>query len=102
VSLKTLKNRLEQDKDKHQAEIVAIQESYKDKLKQQTSEYEEEINALKSKLSQLEAELDQVKVEKENYKLMSSSTVTTSNKSDDGWCLNGDIKYSKKLKFNKN
>jgi phage shock protein A len=84
-----LKNRLEQDKDKHQHEIVAIQENYKQKLTL-TNAYEEEIDLLKKKIQQLEADLEKFKSEKkEEETTTSSAAIPSSSKSDDGWCLNG-------------
>lgn len=78
----SLKARLQTDKDKHQEEIIGIQESYKEKLNSQLNDNQMEMELLRGRIAELE------------NKLIESETVAvnkiSSNKSDDGWCLNGD------------
>lgn len=88
---------MESNKDKHQAEIVGIQQQYQSKLKQQANEYEEEIAELKSKLEQVEADLQQQQAQNSEKQAETASSLTdvasSSNKSEDGWCLNGNNDY---------
>ena len=73
---------------------MGIQQQYKDKLKRQADDYEEELSDVRAKLSQVEADLDRSRKEIDEAKMVSSlttaATTVSSNKSDDGWCLNGE------------
>lgn len=82
-----LQNRLEVDKDKHQQEIIAIQESYKDRTSTQLNEYMIENASLKDQLKDLELKLDRQPLPESSLDAIKIS----SNKSDDGWCLNDDF-----------
>lgn len=68
------------EKDKHQEEIIGIQNNYKDKVNFQLKENQIEIETLKSSLEHLNAELDKAKF----------SNQQTSSK-EDAWSLNGKL-----------
>lgn len=82
-----LKNRLETDKDNHQQEIIGIQNSYANKTEKQLKEKQNEIEISRIKLEELQAKFDEKQKEFDDLK---TSNKISSNKSDDGWCLNGD------------
>ncbi len=79
---------MESEKDQHQEEIIAIQCSYKDRVNHKLDESEKENEALRNELNELRSklanELPQLKNSESNIDLKISS-----NKSDDGWCING-------------
>lgn len=120
----TLNQRIQNEKDRHQQEIIALQDNYQDR----SQEYKSEIESLKEKIELVNAELSkkneeiqslQTQVAIEQAKMTASGEEQTSdkppagmvvsqeelavpmstlridaspnnsNKSDDGWCLNG-------------
>jgi hypothetical protein len=98
LNSKTLKNRLSAEKDRHQDEIVAIQDSYANKTDKQLSEKQSEIEIVRIKLEELQTnfdeklkELEELKDSKKNISgnLEEATRQISSGKSDDGWCLNG-------------
>ena len=71
---------MEKEKDKHQEEIIAIQESYKERVNTKLNETQIENELLKAQLNELQS------------KLAESTLIDvkiSSSKSDDGWCING-------------
>ncbi len=88
-----LKDRLSTDKDKHQEEIIAIQNNYASKVDKQLKEKQNEIEISRIKLEEIQAKLDEKQKELDEFKSNISNEPTiskiSSNKSDDGWCLNG-------------
>ena len=79
---KAAQTRLEKEKDKHQEEIIAIQESYKERVNTKLNETQIENELLKAQLNELQS------------KLAESTLIDvkiSSSKSDDGWCINGKL-----------
>ena len=73
---------MEKEKDKHQEEIIAIQESYKERVNTKLNETQIENELLKAQLNELQS------------KLAESTLIDvkiSSSKSDDGWCINGKL-----------
>ena len=78
---------MQADKDRHQDEIIGIQESYDFKMK-----------ALKSEIDTLNAKCDSLQDEL-NAKSEEVLPVAASKPADDGWCLNdSDIQLDTKAK----
>lgn len=82
--------------------MIALQENYKQKMKQQSNDHEEKVDSLNEKISQLELELEKWKNEqKVKPEVEVTSSITTS-KSDDGWCLNGNYTLNWSIYLNQN
>lgn len=75
-----LQRRLETEKDRAQEEVIAIQQSYKDKLREQSDENQ----AIRQQLVELQAKLEAQAAAAESIDIKISSS-----KSDDGWQING-------------
>ncbi len=73
---------MEKEKDKHQEEIIAIQQSYKDRVNTKLNETQIENESLKTRLNELQSKL----AESTLFDVKISSS-----KSDDGWCINGKL-----------
>ena len=87
-----LKERLNTDKDRHQEEIIAIQNNYASKVDKQLKEKQNEVEISRIKLEEIQAKLDEKQKELDEIKSNNSEPTASkisSNKSDDGWCLNG-------------
>jgi hypothetical protein len=76
----SLKNELEEEKDKHRLEILNIQDNYKEKTNFQLVEKQNEIESLKRQLNDAATE---------NETIINNSP-PDSKSDEDGWCLNGD------------
>jgi len=75
-NFKSLRGRLQADKDNHQDEIVGIQENYNSKIKTLINENKIECETLKERISELED------------KLFKSKEITKPKNDDDMWGLN--------------
>lgn len=80
-----METRLEAEKDQHQNDIINIQETYTQRTNVQLNEILNENNELKEELSFVKSKLSTQYTEEQ------SPVKVESNKSDDGWCLNGKI-----------
>jgi hypothetical protein len=78
--LKSLRGRLQADKDSHQDEIVGIQENYNKKIKSLMNENKIECETLKEKISELEEDLV-----RSREKLIVNETKTTAKSADNMW-----------------
>jgi hypothetical protein len=74
---------MQNEKDKHQEEIISIQNNYNEKLRTQMIELE----SLKINLEEKQSALDDT-IQKLN--LSKNMLTASSNKSEDGWYINGE------------
>ena len=131
LSLKALNQRVQAEKDRHQQEIIALQDNYQGRVSSQVEEYKNEVEELKQKIELMNGELTRKSEEIQRLKeqlesqreeldkqrtasgedqsdkpptslvvsqeelavplssLRIDASPNHSNKSDDGWCLNG-------------
>ena len=77
------------EKDKHQEEIIAVEQSYKERSSQQINDWSAENAALKALLVELQSRVDLNKGGMMSPEPESIEVQISSSKSDDGWQING-------------